>query len=217
MKLIEVVNVSKSFKGIQIFNQANAVFEQGNIYGILGPNGSGKSVLFKLICGFIKPDQGDIIIHPSYRSRRADFPQNFGIIIDRPGYAAGLTGFENLKRWAEIRNQIKDEDIKRTMRVVGLDPDARQKMKSYSLGMKQKIAFAQAIMENQQVLILDEPFNAMDVDSVKVLRELLIKYKQEGRTIILTSHNEEDIELLCDQVYQIRSHKLVPVNTMAKV
>ncbi|ASA24739.1 ABC transporter ATP-binding protein [Paenibacillus donghaensis] len=208
MKLIEVVNVSKSFKGNQLLNQANATFEQGKIYGITGPNGSGKSVLFKLICGFIKPDQGEVHIHPKYRSKHADFPSNFGIIIDRPGYLAGQTGLENLQRWAEIQHKISDQEIQSTMRLVGLDPTTRQKMKSYSLGMKQKIALAQAIMENQEVLILDEPFNALDIDSVKNIRELLLTFKQDGKTIILTSHNQEDIDLLCDQVFQIRNQKL---------
>ncbi|MBP2000815.1 ABC-2 type transport system ATP-binding protein [Paenibacillus shirakamiensis] len=208
MKLIEVQHVTKSFRGQVLLDQANATFEKGHIYGITGPNGSGKSVLFKLICGFIKPDQGEVIIHPNYRAKNANFPSNFGIIIDRPGYLAGHTGFENLKKWAEIQHKISDQDIQHTMRIVGLDPFARQKMKSYSLGMKQKIALAQAIMENQEVLILDEPFNALDIDSVNDIRSLLLDYKQEGKTIILTSHNQEDIDLLCDQVYQIRNKKL---------
>ncbi|ETT40894.1 ABC transporter-like protein [Paenibacillus sp. FSL R7-269] len=208
MNLIEVANVNKSFKGNLLLNQANAIFEQGKIYGITGPNGSGKSVLFKLICGFIKPDQGEVRIHPKYRSKRTDFPSNFGIIIDRPGYLGGHTGFENLKKWAKIQHKISDQEIHNTMHLVGLDPAARQKMRSYSLGMKQKIALAQAIMENQEVLILDEPFNALDIDSVKKIRELLLKYKQDGKTIILTSHNQEDINLLCDHVYEIRNKKL---------
>lgn len=208
MKLIEVVNVNKSFKGNLLLNQANAIFEQGKIYGVTGPNGAGKSVLFKLICGFLKPDQGEVHIHPKYRSKNASFPSNFGIIIDRPGYLAGHTGFENLKRWAEIQHKISDQEIQNTMRLVGLDPSTSQKMKSYSLGMKQKIALAQAIMENQEVLILDEPFNALDIDSVKNIRELLLNYREEGKTIILTSHNQEDIDLLCDQVFQIRNKKL---------
>ncbi|ASA25910.1 ATP-binding cassette domain-containing protein [Paenibacillus donghaensis] len=214
MKLIEMANVSKSFKGNLLLSEVNATFEQGKIYGITGPNGSGKSVLFKLICGFIKPDHGEVWIHPDYRMKNSDFPSNFGIIIDRPGYLAGQTGFENLRRWAEIQHKISDREIQNTMRLVGLDPAARQKMRSYSLGMKQKIALAQAIMEKQEVLILDEPFNALDSDSVKSVRELLLSYKQEGRTILLTSHNQEDIDLLCDQVFKIRRQMLEVVYTL---
>ncbi|WDM23109.1 ABC transporter ATP-binding protein [Paenibacillus polymyxa] len=208
MNIIEMINVRKSFKGILLLNHVNAFFQQGKIYGITGSNGSGKSVLFKLICRFINPDEGEIRIHPDYFSKGSDFPSNFGILIDRPGYMAGLTGFENLKRWAEIQHQITDRDIRETMQLVGLDPAATQKMKSYSLGMKQKIALAQAIMENQKVLILDEPFNALDADSVKNIRKLLLRFKQEGKTILMTSHNQEDIDLLCDHVYQIRNQTL---------
>ncbi|MBY9080499.1 ATP-binding cassette domain-containing protein [Paenibacillus sp. HN-1] len=217
MKLIELVNVSKSFKGKALLNQINASFEQGKIYGITGPNGSGKSVLFKLICGFIKPDGGEIHIHPKYRNKHADFPSDFGIIIDRPGYLGGQTGYENLKKWAEIQHKIGDQEIQNTMRLVGLEPAARQKMRSYSLGMKQKIALAQAIMENQEVLILDEPFNALDIESVQKIRELLLNYKQAGKTIILTSHNQEDIDILCDQVFQIRDQRLEIIDSKLKV
>ncbi|MBA9087881.1 ABC-2 type transport system ATP-binding protein [Fontibacillus solani] len=208
MNIIEVLNVSKSFKGNLLLDQVNATFEKGKIYGITGPNGSGKSVLFKLICGFINPDQGEIRIHPDYCGKTKDFPNNFGIIIDRPGYLAGHTGFENLRRWADIRRSINNDRIRETMILLGLDPEARQKMKSYSLGMKQKIALAQAIMEHQEVLILDEPFNALDTDSVDSVRQLLLNYKREGKTIILTSHNREDIDLLCDRIYQFRNRKL---------
>ncbi|MGG4046288.1 MULTISPECIES: ABC transporter ATP-binding protein [Paenibacillus] len=217
MKIIEIVNVSKSFKGNLLLNDVNAAFEQGKIYGITGPNGSGKSVLFKIICGFIKPDQGEIRIHPKYRGKHVDFPSNFGIIIDRPGYLGNQTGLENLRRWAEIQHRISDREIQSTMRLVGLDPDARQKMRSYSLGMKQKIAIAQAIMENQEVLILDEPFNALDIDSVQNIRQLLLSYKKDGKTIILTSHNQDDIDLLCDEVFQIRNQKLEISETKATV
>jgi len=217
MKLIEIINVSKSFKGVKLLDKVSATIEKGNIYGITGPNGSGKSVLFKLICGFIKPDEGEVRINPKYRSKNADFPSNFGIIIDRPGYLAGHTGFENLKRWADIQRKIGEKEIRDTMHLVGLDPGARQKMKSYSLGMKQKIALAQAIMEDQEVLILDEPFNALDIESVDNIRELLLKFKRDGKTIVLTSHNKEDIDLLCDQVFQINNHKLELVESKVTV
>lgn len=217
MNIIELVNVSKSYKGNLLFNQVNATFEQGKIYGITGANGSGKSVLFKCICGFIHPDQGQVKIHPKHMDKGGQFPRNFGIIIDRPGYMGNKTGFENLQRWAEIQNKITDQDIKDVMRLVGLDPDTKQKMRNYSLGMKQKIAIAQAIMENQEVLLLDEPFNALDSDSVDNIRQLLLRFKQEGKTILLTSHNQEDINLLCDEVYRIDNQKLSLVKSQVTV
>ncbi len=205
MSIIELKNVSKTYKGISLFEQVNLSFEKSKIYGIIGPNGSGKSVLFKMICGFVQPDQGEISIDSAYYDKGKKFPKGFGIIIDRPGYIGNKTGFENLKALAKIKNEITDNDIKKTMELVGLSPNATQKMKNYSLGMKQKIALAQAIMENQEVLILDEPFNALDIDSVENVRNLLLTFRNSGKTIILTSHNQEDITLLCDDVYRIRN------------
>lgn len=161
-----------------------------------------------MICGFILPDEGEIIIAPAYRDKQTNFPKNFGIIIDRPGYIASKTGYDNLKRLADIQQLISDEEIRQAMTLVGLNPNSTQKVKHYSLGMKQKLSLAQAIMENQDVLILDEPFNALDIDSVQNIRNLLLQFKQEGKTIILTSHNKEDIDLLCDQVFRIRNRKL---------
>ncbi|SES01961.1 ABC-2 type transport system ATP-binding protein [Gracilibacillus ureilyticus] len=211
MAIIEVSNVTKAFKGLTIFQGIHVQFEKGRIYGIVGPNGSGKSVLFKLICGFIRPDSGEVLIHPDYQEKGANFPKNIGIIIDRPGYLDNITGFENLKRLAIIQNIISDQEIRQALQTVGLDPDAKQKVRNYSLGMKQKLSLAQAIMENKEVLILDEPFNALDQDSVSNIRQLLLDFKSQGKTIILTSHNQEDIDLLCDEVYRINQQKLEKV------
>lgn len=211
LSYIEINQVSKSFKGVTIFENLNLRVEKGKIYGIIGHNGSGKSVLFKLICGFIFPESGKIIVDGEELGTNKRFPNSFGIIIDRPGYIAGKTGFENLKALATIENKISDDKIKQVMEMVGLQPEAKQKVKNYSLGMKQKLAIAQAIMEDQQTLILDEPFNALDIDSVENIRRLLQKFREEGRTIILTSHNQEDINLLCDEVYRISNFKLEKV------
>lgn len=211
MALIELRNVSKSFKGHTLIKNVSTKFHKGKIYGITGRNGTGKSVLFKMICGFIPPDEGNIIIDPNYLEPRTKFPKNFGIIIDRPGYIASKSGFENLKILALIQNIISDEDIQKTMRIVGLDPNNKQKVKNYSLGMKQKLSLAQAIMENQEVLILDEPFNALDSTSVENIRQLLLDYRKQGKTIFITSHNQEDIDILCDHVLTIDNSKLLEV------
>ncbi|WP_257958913.1 ATP-binding cassette domain-containing protein [Bacillus sp. V3-13] len=186
--------------------------EKGKIYGIIGPNGSGKSVLFKMICGFVFPDNGTITVEGAEIGKSKRFPDNFGIIIDRPGYIANKTGFQNLKELALIRGKISDEKIAETMETVGLQPQAKQKVKNYSLGMKQKLAIAQAIMEEQQVLILDEAFNALDAESVNKIRNLLLSFKDEGRTILITSHNQEDIDILCDHVFRINQYKLEPMD-----
>lgn len=211
MSAISLKNVSKSYKGTTIFNSVNLEIEKGKIYGIVGPNGSGKSVLFKIICGFIFPDSGEVSVKGEDIGKSKRFPENTGIIIDRPGYIANKTGYENLRELALINNEISDAQIKSSMEIVGLKPSLTEKVKNYSLGMKQKLAIAQAIMEKQQLLILDEPFNALDVDSVKNIRELLLKYKNEGRTILITSHNNEDIDILCDHVYRINRENLEQV------
>ncbi|MBS2771893.1 ATP-binding cassette domain-containing protein [Anoxybacillus rupiensis] len=211
MSIISLKNVSKAYKGLTLFDGVDLNVEKGKIYGIVGPNGSGKSVLFKMICGFVFPDEGTIIVEGVEIGKSKRFPDNFGIIIDRPGYIANKTGFQNLKELALIRGKISDGKIFETMEMVGLQSQAKQKVKHYSLGMKQKLAIAQAIMEDQQVLILDEPFNALDAESVDRIRNLLLSFKNEGRTILLTSHNQEDINILCDHVFRINKHKLEPV------
>lgn len=208
MTLIEMKDVSKSYKGLVLFENTDLSIEKGKIYGLVGPNGSGKSVLFKMMCGFVFPDQGTVTVRGVQLGKQNRFPDNFGVIIDRPGYLGNKTGFENLKYLAMIQNQITDDQIKYAMTAVGLQPAARQKVKNYSLGMKQKLALAQAFMEDQEVLLLDEPFNALDIDSVEKIRDLLFLLKEQGKTIVLTSHNQEDIDILCDHVFRVRNYGL---------
>lgn len=164
-----------------------------------------------MICGFVFPDEGNIFVEDTEIGKSKRFPDNFGIIIDRPGYIPNKTGFQNLKELALIKGKIDDARISEAMEIVGLQPNAKQKVKNYSLGMKQKLAIAQAFMEDQQVLILDEPFNALDAGSVERIRKLLLSFKDEGRTILITSHNQEDIRVLCDYVYRINDTKLEAV------
>ena len=208
MSLIELRNVSKSFKGLSLFENLSVSFEKGKIYGIVGHNGSGKSVLFKMMCGFIFPDQGSVIVNGEELGKNKRFPKNFGIIIDKPGYLGDKTGFENLRYLADIQNKISDEKIKEILEKVGLSHTIMQKVKNYSLGMKQKLAIAQAIMEDQEILLLDEPFNGLDVDSVENIRALLRSLNKQGKTIFLTSHNNEDIDILCDHVFRVRNYSL---------
>lgn len=208
MEMIKLEQVTKGYQGNPLFADVDLTIQKGDIIGITGPNGSGKSVLFKMICGFIHPDAGTITVRNEQLGPTRRFPENVGVIIDRPGYIAHKSGFENLKQLAAIRKVITDVDIEQAMRTVGLQPGNRQKVKQYSLGMKQKLAIAQAIMEQQDILILDEAFNALDHDSVLRLRELLLSFKKEGKTIILTSHNQQDIDALCDSVYRINQGRL---------
>lgn len=208
-EIIRLEHVTKRFRGTTVFEDLSASITAGTITAVVGPNGAGKSVLFKLICGFQQPNSGSIWVHPAFISRRNAFPNRFGVMIDRPGYLSGSTGLQNLRDLAAIRGIATDSELQETMRLVGLDPAARQKVRTYSLGMKQKLALAQALIEQPAVLLLDEPFNALDEDSVVQVRHILQEFRAEGHTVIFTSHNSEDIDLLAETVLTLRGGKLI--------
>lgn len=176
--------------------------QEGRIYGIVGDNGSGKTVLLKLICGFMKPDSGTVTVNGKVIGKDADFPENTGIIIEAPGFLPNYSGMKNLEYLASIRGKIGKEQIEAAMKTVGLDPSSKLRVGKYSLGMKQRLGIAQAIMENQQLLILDEPMNALDKDAVEEMRKLFLRFKASGKTMLIVSHNEGDISTLCDEVYE---------------
>ena len=216
IEAIKLSKVSKSYNNTVILNNVNLTVNKGATVGIIGPNACGKSVLFKLICGFEKPNSGEIFIRKEKVGETFDFPSDVGIIINEVGYIGIYSGFKNLQYLAEIRNKIDDNKIKETMEMVGLDPNNKTKVKNYSLGMKQKLGIAQAIMENQDILILDEPFNALDYKTNKEIKNLLIKLKNEGRTIMITSHNHNDIEELCSEIYIIDDGELLELTEEKK-
>lgn len=209
--IIKLENVSKSFGHKKILNDITLSVEKGQTIGLVGANGSGKSVLFKIICGFEKPDEGTVLVGEKYLQKGNDFPENVGVFINSPGFIGIYDGFKNLKFLADIKGNISDEDIKETMLKVGLDPENKTKVDNYSLGMKQKLGIAQAIMENQEILVLDEPFNALDYRTYEDIKAIIRELKAEEKTILLTSHHYEDIEQLCDKVYIIENCKLMPV------
>ena len=206
MNTISIQNVSKSFGQHKVLKNINLNCEKGFIYGIVGYNGSGKTVLFKSICGFIKPDSGVITIKGKPNSDISKF--NLGVIIEAPAYISELSGIDNLSYLYEIKNKKNRKHLEEVLRLVGLDPLSKKKVSKYSMGMKQRLAIAQAIMEEQDILILDEPMNGLDKQGVEDMRNLFIKLKNEGRTILLASHNREDIDILCDYVYEIDSCEL---------
>ena len=203
MNLVTLSQVSKSYKGSGLYEDVNATFEAGKITAIAGPNGSGKSVLLRMICGFVRPDTGTVTIDEAYLSRGREFPEKFGVIIDRPAFLPNLSGFENLRELAAIRGEITDEKIGQTMQQLSLDSENKTRVARYSLGMKQKLAICQAIMEDQEVLILDEPFNALDRAAVDNVRHLLARHRRAGGTVIFTSHNPQDIDLLAEHIYHV--------------
>lgn len=208
---IEVKNVSKQFGGQPVLEDVSLTIDYGTTVGLVGANGSGKSVLFKAICGMVKPDSGSIIVEGVTLGDRTDFPVNIGVFINSPGFIGIYNGFKNLKFLANIRGIIDDSQIREAMRKVGLDPDNKTKVDNYSLGMKQKLGLAQAIMENQEILVLDEPFNALDFQTYNDVKEIVRLLQAEGKTILLTSHNYDDIEQLCDVVYIIDNRRIAPV------
>lgn len=200
---IELKGVSKHYKGRDILQNVNLNILKGQTIGIIGPNGSGKSVLFKLIAGFIRPDNGEVYIRGKRLGKECDFPDNMGVLINKPGYIELYSGLKNLQFLAGIKNVIGNDKIESTMRIVGLNPEDHTKVKNYSMGMKQKLGLAQAIMEEQDIIILDEPFNALDVKSYKDIKETIKQQQNKDCTILLTSHNHDDIEELCEESYII--------------
>lgn len=201
--VIEVKNVSKSFKGIPVLNDINITCRSGKIYGIIGYNGSGKTVLFKCICGFLHVDSGEISVNGRVMGKEMDMLEHAGIIIEEPGYIRNLSGYRNLEYLYRITHKKDPAVIHSIMLKVRLDPQSRKKVCHYSLGMRQRLAIAQATMEDQAILILDEPMNGLDREGVAEMRKFFLEQKERGKLILLASHNKDDIELLCDEVYEM--------------
>ena len=201
--VIEVDHISKKFKSQEILRDVSISFEKGKTYGLVGENGSGKTVLLKMLCGLIYPDSGSVVVDQKILGKQIDFPDNMGIIIEAPGFLSSYSGLKNLMYLASLRRKISKQQIEETMRLVGLDPKDKKHVGKYSLGMKQKLGIAQVIMENPDILILDEPMNGLDKKSVVCVRELLLQLKKQEKTIILASHIQKDIEILCDEVFEV--------------
>ena len=202
-EIITVKNVNLTIGKTQILKDINVSFEEGKIHGLIGRNGSGKTMLMKCICGFIKPTSGEITVDGKRVGKDVDFPKDMGIIIETPGFIPYYSGYKNLKLLAGLNNRIGKKEIMQSMEQVGLDPKLKRHVRKYSLGMRQRLGLAQAIMENPKILVLDEPFNGLDKDGVKDMREYLLSYKEQGRTILICSHSAEDISLLCDTVCEM--------------
>ena len=201
--MIKVENVSLKIKKDMILQDINVEFDDGKIHGIIGRNGSGKTMLMKCICGFIRPTEGEITVAGKRIGIDCDFPESVGVIIETPEFIPYYTGFKNLKLLADIRHKITDEDIRRSIELVGLDPKLKKSVRKYSLGMRQRLGLAQAIMEDPDLLILDEPMNGLDKDGVGEMRKYLLDLKSQGKTILIASHSAEDIDVLCDSVVEM--------------
>ncbi len=202
-QVIIAEGIRKAYKDVKVLNNIYVSFEKGMIHGIIGRNGSGKTMLIKVICGLVQPDEGRVLINKKIIGKDLDFPENVGVIIEAPGFLPSLSAYDNLAYLASLRNMIGKEEIRKAIALVGLNPDDKKHVGKYSLGMKQRLGIAQAIMENPDILILDEPMNGLDKSGVVEIRKLLLQFKSEGKTILLVSHNSEDINELCDAVYEM--------------
>lgn len=214
--MIKLIDVSKKFKNKMLYQNVNLEIKEGECIGIVGENGSGKSVLFKIIVGLEYADTGTVTVRNKKVGKNCDFPDNLGILVNQPGYIDYYNGFKNLKLLAEIRNKISDDDIRDNMVSIGLDPDDNTKVKNYSAGMKQKLGIVQAFMENQEIILLDEPFNALDFKTNSDVMETLLRLKASGRTIILTSHQHNYLEKICDRLLIILDNQIVELTDELK-
>jgi ABC-2 type transport system ATP-binding protein len=212
MSVISLQNVTKQFKGNVVLESVSFDVEEGNTYAVVGPNGSGKSVLLLLSCGLLTPESGTVRVDPRYLSGNRTFPERFGISINGPAYLANRTAEQNLLQLASIRNAIGLPEIRNTLDRVGLSPRPRQKVSTFSMGMKQKLALAQALMEDPDVLLLDEPFNALDQESSLRITTILGELKAMGKTIVFTTHSSQDVEELSDHVLEIADSTVRPAS-----
>ena len=206
---IQVNDIVLRFKKDILLDHVSYQCEQGKIHGIVGRNGSGKTLLMKCICGFIRPNEGHIYVRDKEIGKDIDFTPDTGIIIETPGFIPYYSGYRNLKVLAAINNRISRKDIENAMYQVGLDPTMKKRVATYSLGMRQRLGIAQSIMEDPSLIILDEPFNGLDKHGVEEMREYFLSLKKKGKTILLTSHNTEDIEYLCDTVVEMDHGKFI--------
>lgn len=203
MDYIKVNNVCKKFGKEQVLSNINICFEKGKIHGLVGRNGCGKTVLLRIICGLYKPTAGMVFVNGKHIGYDVEFPDSTGILIENPGFVPYYTGKKNLHILAALNQKSSDEMIKHTLELVGLPVDSRKSVSKYSLGMRQRLGIAQALMEDPELLILDEPMNGLDNRGVEDMRSLLKKLREEGKTILLASHNPMDIEELCDTVCEM--------------
>ena len=200
MNVVDVQNVTLKMKDALILDHINFEVPAGTIYGLVGRNGSGKTMLMKAICGFIPVTEGKITVMGQVVGEKDKFAKNTGFIIETPGFIPNFSAYKNIEFLASINSRADKKRIKEVIELVGLDPESRKKVGKFSMGMNQRLGLAQALVDNPDLLILDEPFNGLDNEGVVQIRELLLDLKKKGKTIIIASHTKEDIDILCDKV-----------------
>lgn len=209
--IVSMENVSKSFGSECVLRNVSCTFEAGKIHGIIGKNGSGKTILMKLICGLTLPTSGEVRVRGQRIGKDVDVPPDIGALIDAPGFLSYHSGRKNLRYLAQLNRKINDDGVRAAMERVGLDYTSKKLVGKYSLGMRQRLGIAQAIMENPEILLLDEPMNGMDKQGSENIRQLIMELRAEGKTIFLASHIPQDIDILCDTVHEIDAGCLMVV------
>ena len=206
---IKITDVNKTIKKAPILRDINLEFPGGKVYGLRGKHGSGKTMLMRAICGLITPDSGIIDINGKILGKDISFPESIGVLIENPAFIGNYTGFKNLKVLASIQNRIGDEQIRKALEDIGLDPDDKRTYRKYSLGMKQKLGIAAAVMENPDIIILDEPINALDDVSVEKVHDILEEQKKRGAVIIIACHDKEELDQLSDEIIEISDGRII--------
>ena len=206
---IKITDVNKTIKKAPILRDINLEFTGGKVYGLRGKNGSGKTMLMRAICGLITPDSGIIDIDGKILGKDISFPESIGVLIENPAFIGNYTGFKNLTVLASIQNRIGDEQIRKALEDIGLDPDDKRTYRKYSLGMKQKLGIAAAVMENPDIIILDEPINALDDVSVEKVHDILEEQKKRGAVIIIACHDKEELDQLSDEIIEISDGRII--------
>lgn len=206
---IQLKNINKKIKGITILEDINLVFRSGQIYGLRGRNGCGKTMLMRTICGLMIPTGGEVVINGKVLHKDIKFPESIGALIENPSFLPHYTGYKNLKMLAELGGDVSDEDIESAMEKVGLDVEDKRIYRKYSLGMRQKLGIANALMGEPDIIILDEPINALDEESVEKVRNSLIELREKGKLIIIACHDKEELEYLSDVIFVLKDGRVV--------
>ena len=207
--MIEMKNFTKIIRGATVLKNINLALESGKIYGLWGKNGSGKTMLMRAICGLILPTEGYVSIDGERLGGKISFPKSVGALIENPAFLDSKTGFENLLLLAEIKGKATKDDVAMALEKVGLDAHDRRKYRKYSLGMKQRLGIAAAIMENPQILLLDEPFNALDPSGAEMASEIIKEFKEKGATVVIACHDRDEIEKLADEIVRVERGEAV--------
>ena len=207
--MIDLDNVSKRNKEKIVLDNINIVFQDGNVYGVKGINGSGKTMLMRIISGLIYPTTGKVLIDGKELGKDISFPESIGVLIENPSFIGNYTGFKNLKVLASIQNRVSDEQIRKALKDIGLDPDDKRTYRKYSLGMKQKLGIAAAVMEYPDIIIIDKPINALDDVSVEKVHDIFEELKKRGAVIFIACHDKVELDQLSDEIIEISDGRII--------